>query len=83
MKNNAIVNNTGLPQSVPASVPANTESDLIPIDIDAALKPSGLEALRVVGGHQLNGDIYISGAKNAALKLMCAALADRRPLNPD
>lgn len=33
-----------------------------------------LAQLHVVGGNQLNGEIRISGAKNAALKHMCAAL---------
>ncbi len=66
---------TALPQTPPL-----IEEDLIPINIDAALKPSALDALRVVGGHTLNGDIYISGAKNAALKLMCAAILTDEPL---
>lgn len=35
---------------------------------------ANLAAIRIVGGQRLNGDIRISGAKNAALKLMCAAL---------
>lgn len=90
MKNNIAANDTQSSQ-IPASplhptgfggqVAGMTQNDdLIPIDIDAALKPSGLDALQVVGGNQLNGDIYISGAKNAALKLMCAALLTDEPL---
>lgn len=35
---------------------------------------STLEKIRIIGGNPLNGTIPISGAKNAALKLMCAAL---------
>jgi UDP-N-acetylglucosamine 1-carboxyvinyltransferase len=35
---------------------------------------STLSQIRIVGGHALNGEIPISGAKNAALKLMCAGL---------
>ena len=35
---------------------------------------SGLEKIVVTGGQPLHGVIAISGAKNAALKLMCAAL---------
>lgn len=31
------------------------------------------EALRVTGGRRLNGEVHISGAKNAALKLLAAA----------
>jgi UDP-N-acetylglucosamine 1-carboxyvinyltransferase len=56
------------------------DPNLIPIDIDAALKASTLDALRIEGGHALNGDITISGAKNAALKLMCAALLTDQPV---
>lgn len=41
---------------------------------DPAIRPSGLEKLLVVGGHRLSGTINISGAKNAALKHMCASL---------
>lgn len=36
--------------------------------------PSGMDKMRVVGGVKLKGDIKISGAKNAALKHMCAAI---------
>jgi UDP-N-acetylglucosamine 1-carboxyvinyltransferase len=37
-------------------------------------KPSGLGRIKVRGGKALRGDLRISGAKNAALKHMCAAL---------
>ncbi len=37
-------------------------------------KSSGLEQISIVGGQRLNGELKISGAKNAALKLMCAAI---------
>lgn len=33
-----------------------------------------MDKIRIIGGTELNGDIRISGAKNAALKLMSAAL---------
>lgn len=36
--------------------------------------PSSLDKIVVTGGNPLNGTIPISGAKNCALKLMCAAL---------
>lgn len=42
---------------------------------------SGLDKIRIVGGQELNGDIPISGAKNAALKLMNAALLTEEPLH--
>jgi UDP-N-acetylglucosamine 1-carboxyvinyltransferase len=43
---------------------------------DTAPPPQGgtLDRLRIVGGHTLNGTLRVSGAKNAALKHMCAAL---------
>jgi len=40
----------------------------------------GLEKIRIAGGNQLNGDLPISGAKNAALPLMCASLLTTAPL---
>lgn len=46
-----------------------------PILLDApAPASSSLDKIRVIGGNQLNGIIPISGAKNCALKLMCASL---------
>lgn len=38
------------------------------------VKSSSLDKIKVIGGAQLNGIIPISGAKNCALKLMCASL---------
>ncbi len=47
------------------------------------IKPqkSGLDKIRIVGGKRLEGIIPISGAKNAALKLMCAALLTDKSLH--
>ena len=33
-----------------------------------------MDKIKIVGGRQLNGQIFISGAKNAALPLICASL---------
>src|SRR3982750_1631870 len=41
---------------------------------DSESRKSGLDRIRIVGGKRLNGTIPVSGAKNSALKLMCAAL---------
>ncbi len=41
---------------------------------DVYPKPKPLDKIKIIGGNALNGTIPISGAKNAALKLMCAAL---------
>lgn len=43
-------------------------------------KTSGMDKLKITGGTRLKGDIRISGAKNAALKHMCAALLTDQPL---
>jgi len=39
-----------------------------------------MDRIRIVGGHRLNGEIPISGAKNAALPLMAACLLSEEPL---
>lgn len=41
---------------------------------------AGMDKIIVRGGAKLNGDIPISGAKNAALKHMCAALLTDQPV---
>jgi UDP-N-acetylglucosamine 1-carboxyvinyltransferase len=45
------------------------------------VKKPGMDYLRIRGGKALNGTIQISGAKNSALKLMCAALLSAEPLH--
>jgi UDP-N-acetylglucosamine 1-carboxyvinyltransferase len=39
-----------------------------------------VDKLRISGGRRLEGEVRISGAKNAALPIMCAALLSARPL---
>ncbi len=39
-----------------------------------------MDRIRIVGGHELRGEIPISGAKNAALPLMIASLLTKDPL---
>src|SRR5262245_50856199 len=39
-----------------------------------------MDKLRVTGGRPLEGEVRISGAKNAALPMMCAALLGDKPL---
>jgi UDP-N-acetylglucosamine 1-carboxyvinyltransferase len=39
-----------------------------------------MDGIRITGGKQLHGNVRISGAKNAALPIMCAALLGARPL---
>ena len=39
-----------------------------------------MDKLRISGGRPLEGEVQISGAKNAALPIMCAALLTARPL---
>ena len=33
-----------------------------------------MDKIKIIGGNQLNGKIYISGAKNAALAILSAAI---------
>jgi len=39
-----------------------------------------VDRLRIRGGRQLEGEVRVSGAKNAALPIMCAALLSSQPL---
>ena len=39
-----------------------------------------MDKLLITGGKALSGEIAISGAKNAALPLLCAALLTREPV---
>lgn len=39
-----------------------------------------MDKIKIIGGNQLNGKIYISGAKNAALPLICATLLTHEPV---
>ena len=39
-----------------------------------------MDKLRIVGGRRLDGEISISGAKNAALPILCAALLTAEPV---
>ena len=39
-----------------------------------------MDKLRITGGKPLQGEVRVSGAKNAALPIMCAALLSARPL---
>lgn len=39
-----------------------------------------MDKIKIVGGKQLNGKIFISGAKNAALPLICASLLTDKPV---
>ena len=40
-----------------------------------------MDKLRISGGRRLEGEVHISGAKNAALPIMCAALLTAKPLS--
>lgn len=58
----------------PALKLSQDEPKFITIDPQAVIKSSSLDKIRVQGGTRLEGDIAISGAKNAALKHFCATL---------
>ena len=40
-----------------------------------------MDKLRISGGGPLEGEVTVSGAKNAALPIMCAALLTTKPLS--
>ena len=50
------------------------EPQYLAIDPHAVIRSSPLDKIRVQGGTRLEGDIQISGAKNAALKHFCATI---------
>ena len=39
-----------------------------------------MDKLKITGGRPLEGEVRVSGAKNAALPIMCAALLTEKPL---
>ena len=39
-----------------------------------------MDKLRIRGGHRLEGEVTVSGAKNAALPELCAALLSAEPV---
>ena len=39
-----------------------------------------MDKLRITGGSKLHGEVMISGAKNAALPILCASLLTSEPL---
>ncbi len=61
----------------------NTDIIQNPIDTteDENASATSMGQIKIIGGNRLNGDIPISGAKNAALKIMCASLLSEEPLN--
>lgn len=50
------------------------QPSIAPSGVETPVVKSGSDLIRIHGGKKLNGEISISGAKNAALPLMCAAL---------
>ena len=39
-----------------------------------------MDKLRIIGGNRLSGEVTISGAKNAALPILCATLLTAEPV---
>lgn len=67
-------------QASPSQNSNMTDAQTIELIQAGEVKSSGLDKMRVVGGNRLEGTIPISGAKNAALKHMCASLLSDEPL---
>lgn len=58
----------------------SSQPEFVQIDPHAIIRASELDKIRVQGGTVLNGSIPISGAKNAALKHLCAAMLTGDPV---
>ena len=39
-----------------------------------------MDKIKIIGGNQLLGKVYISGAKNTALPIICASLLTEDPV---
>lgn len=57
-----------------------THSQPVELVTQPVIKPSALDKIAITGGAPLHGTITMSGAKNAALKHMCAALLTNEPV---
>ena len=68
-----------MPANDPAEIASDGAGQVVEI-IKGEVKASDLDKLIVRGGNRLKGEIKISGAKNAALKHMCAALLTDQPV---
>ncbi len=67
-------------QELKKLMPEKNEAKIIDLEQTVEIKSSELDKIRVKGGNSLNGKIKISGAKNSALKLMCASLLTAQPI---
>lgn len=57
-----------------APLPLENAPEFVVIDPSIVTASSALDSIKVQGGTRLEGEIPISGAKNAALKHLCAAM---------
>jgi UDP-N-acetylglucosamine 1-carboxyvinyltransferase len=69
-------------QRVEALMDLNTANVISEIDLTniTPLNTHVGDRIRIQGGQRLNGSIQVSGAKNAALPLMCASILTAEPL---
>lgn len=63
-----------MPQTALKPPAAAAPAQFLEIDPQAVIRASELDKIRVQGGTILQGEIPVSGAKNAALKHLCAAM---------
>jgi UDP-N-acetylglucosamine 1-carboxyvinyltransferase len=52
-------------------------------DQETVQETSGMDKLVIVGGQKLAGEVAVSGAKNAALPILCASLLSAQPVHLD
>lgn len=63
-----------------APLPLENAPEFVVIDPSIVTASSALDSIKVQGGTRLEGEIPVSGAKNAALKHLCAAMLTGEPV---
>jgi UDP-N-acetylglucosamine 1-carboxyvinyltransferase len=63
-----------------APLPLGNVPEFVVIDPSIVTASSALDSIKVQGGTRLEGEIPVSGAKNAALKHLCAAMLTGEPV---
>jgi UDP-N-acetylglucosamine 1-carboxyvinyltransferase len=60
---------------------SNTTVNAAPAETRADQELTGMDKLVIEGGYPLSGEVVVSGAKNAALPILCASLLSAEPVH--
>ncbi len=55
----------------------------VPAEVRIDQEHTGMDKLVIEGGYPLSGEVVVSGAKNAALPILCASLLSAEPVQLD